>query len=86
MLPQDDSYNTHNIFHDTQKNTILKIWPIEVSTFFPIYIFSNKVGHLLSDSNSKLAIEFGDRILLSNISSEVSEIFGRIEIESEFRQ
>ena len=47
---------------------------------------NNKVGHLLSDSNSKLAIEFGDRILLSNISSKVSEIFGRIEIESEFRQ
>ena len=23
MLPQDDSYNTHNIFHDTQGNTIL---------------------------------------------------------------
>ena len=45
-----------------------------------------KVGHLLSDLNSKLAIEFGDRILLNNISSKVSEIFGRIEIESEFRQ
>ena len=53
---------------------------------FALIILDIKVGHLLSDSNSKLAIEFGDRILLNNISSKVSEIFGGIEIESEFRQ
>ena len=33
-----------------------------------------KVGHLLSDSNSKLAIEISDRILLSKLFSKVSEI------------
>ena len=35
---------------------------------------TNKVGHLLSDSNSKLVIEISDRILLSKLISKVSEI------------
>ena len=33
-----------------------------------------KVGHLLSDSNSKLAIEISNQILLSKLISKVSEI------------
>ena len=59
----------------------------------------NKVGHLLLESKSKLAIEFYDRILrlnfaiefcdrilLSKVISKVSESWCRIWIKTEFRQ
>ena len=43
-----------------------------------------KVGHLLSKSKSKLAIEVCDQILLSKVIGKVSESWCQMWIESEF--
>ena len=76
-----------NLLFSKQQQHIRVVFLRILVVSLDILLKSNiKVGHLLSEFAIEFALELWCRMLLSKVTNKLSELWGRMQIESKFRK
>ena len=76
-----------NLLFSKQQQHIRVVFLWILVVLLDILLKSNiKVGHLLSEFAIEFALELWCRMLLSKVTNKLSELWGRMQIESKFRK